>query len=276
MLHLAILASIIVFAVLFSVLQKRLRRARNEKLFNTPLEPSFVTLLRVHVPLYTQLPQNLRDELHGHINIFLHRKNFIGKGGVEITNKIRLVVAGNACLLLLQGNDRQFKGFSSILIYPETYEAPNMQHDGFVVSGGTSRRAGESWMRGPIVLSWTDVLSGSVDDRDGHNVVIHEFAHKLDEQSGHMNGQPLLNHDSHYEEWAKVLSEEYEALHKRAKRGKNRVLDAYGTVSPAEFFAVATESFFEKPVQMKKRLPELYEQLQTYYRVDPVSWRHDA
>ena len=188
--------------------------------------------------------------------VFLDTKKFIGRDGIEITDEIRVVVAGNACLLLLQGNGRRFTGFSSILIYPNVYVAHGVEHDGALATQKSSRRAGESWVKGPIVLSWANTHSGSVNAEDGHNVVIHEFAHKLDEQSGHMNGLPVLNNNREYKEWAAILSEEFSELQKRASRGKNRVLDEYGTVSPAEFFAVASESFFEKPTQMKKRLPE--------------------
>ncbi|MGR8947731.1 MAG: M90 family metallopeptidase [Gammaproteobacteria bacterium] len=270
--HLIILFGLVFFVVSIWFLRRHIRRTRMEKLFKTPLDARHVALLQKYVPIYAKLPQSLRNELHGHINIFLDRKNFIGKGGVEITDEIRFVVAGNACLLLLQGNNRRFYGFSSILIYPETYLAHDVRHDGFITSKRPSLRSGESWMRGPIVLSWADILAGSVNAEDGHNVVIHEFAHKLDEQSGHLNGLPVLRQASDYEQWSKVLSEEFDALHKRAEKRKNKVLDEYGTVSPAEFFAVASESFFEKPVQMKKRLPELYEQLQTFYNIDPASW----
>ncbi len=133
-------------------------------------------------------------------------------------------------------------------------------------------RAGESWHRGPIVLSWGDVLRGVEDPVDGFNVVLHEFAHKLDEQVGGTNGTPDLHKADHYDEWAAVLTNEYGALEKRVAKRKNVVLDEYALVSPAEFFAVATESFFEKPKKMKKRLPDLYDQLQRYYCVDPVSW----
>lgn len=236
------------------------------------LDSSWIDILQSNVSIYAKLPQALRQELHGYINILLDEKEFIGCDGIEITDEIRVTVAGNACLLLLQGNKRRFPGFTSILIYPTTYVAHEVNHDGLVATQQPSKRAGESWVRGPIVLSWADINHGSVNAEDGHNVVIHEFAHKLDEQSGHMNGLPLLREASHYQEWTKVLSEEYEALHERSKRGKNKVLDEYGTVSPPEFFAVASESFFEKPVQMKQRLPELYEQLQKFYNVDPVSW----
>ena len=269
---------IILFTLVFSIgliwyLRKHVRRVRREKLFKTPLEASRIATLEKYVTIYTKLPQSLREELHGHINIFLDEKTFIGREGIEITDEISVVVAGNACLLLLQGNKRRFTGFSSILIYPNTYIAHEVQHDGLLSTEQPSTRAGESWVRGPIVLSWGDIRSGSINAEDGHNVVIHEFAHKLDEQSGHMNGLPVLKNESRHKEWNKVLSEEYDALHERAKRGGNKVLDEYGTVSPAEFFAVASESFFEKPVQMKKRLPELYKQLQTFYNIDPVSWR---
>ena len=273
--HLIILFSLVFFVGALWLLRKQLLRRRLEKLFNAPLDSRYIELLQEHVTIYSKLPNVLRDELHGHINIFLDRKNFIGKSGVEISDLIRIVVAGNACLLLLRGNNRRFSGFSSILIYPDTYEAHDVRHDGLITTRRPSKRAGESWMRGPIVLSWSDVYAGSINAADGHNVVIHEFAHKLDEQSGHMNGLPVLQENSHYEQWSAVLTEEFDALHARAKKRKNKVLDEYGTVSPAEFFAVATESFFEKPVQMKKRLPELYEQLQTFYNVDPASWQKD-
>jgi Mlc titration factor MtfA (ptsG expression regulator) len=267
-----ILVSVVIAVLMFWFLRKHWRHARREKLFATALDSKLVIILQQSVPIYSQLPITLREELHGHINIFLDEKKFIGKAGVEITDEIRLIVAGNACLLLLQGNGRRFSGFTSILIYPQAYTSHQAQHDGLVTTEQPSRRAGESWVRGPIVLSWEDVHSGSVNAEDGHNVVIHEFAHKLDEQSGHMNGLPVLGSASHYKEWNEVLSEEYGALNERAKRGRNKVLDEYGTVSPAEFFAVASESFFEKPRQMKKRLPELYNQLQTFYNIDPVSW----
>jgi MtfA peptidase len=270
--RLIILSSLVFSMVLLWYLRKHVLRARREKLFRTPLDSSSIAILQKYVTIYSKLPQTLREELHGYINIFLDEKKFIGCEGLEITDEISVVVAGNACLLLLQGNKRRFTGFSSILVYPNAYIAHEMQHNGLITTEQPSKRAGESWVRGPIVLSWADIRSGSVNAEDGHNVVIHEFAHKLDEQSGHMNGLPVLRNESHYKEWNKVLSEEYSALHERAKRGNNKVLDEYGTVSPSEFFAVASESFFEKPVQMKKRLPELYKQLQTFYNIDPFSW----
>ena len=267
-----ILFCVIAAAVLVWFILKRLRQSRLQTLFSTPLNNDHVNLLLNNVGVYPLLPENLRLQLHGLIQIFLYEKKFIARG-IEITDEIKLTIAGNACLLLLQSDKNTFPGFTSILVYPETYVAHQTTHDGTLQTQETSRRAGESWMRGPIVLSWSDVISGSKIANDGHNVVIHEFAHKLDEQTGQMNGLPLLREQSHYAEWSKTLGAEYISLQERAKRRNNKVLDTYGTVSPPEFFAVATESFFEKPRQMKSRLPELYHQLKKFYQLDPEAWR---
>ncbi len=266
-----ILFGVIAAAAIIWFIRKRLRQSHLKKIFSTPLDANHILLLQNNVGLYSFLSENLRSQLHGLIQIFLYEKKFIGRG-IEINDEVKLTVAGNACLLLLQGERRTFPGFTSILIYPDTYVAHQTTHDGSLQTLETSRRAGESWMRGPIVLSWGDVLRGSLNAEDGHNVVIHEFAHKLDEQSGAMNGLPLLRDNSHYSQWTNILGAEYISLQERAKQGKNKVIDTYGTVSPPEFFAVATESFFEKPDQMKRRLPDLYQQLMIFYNIDPASW----
>ena len=238
----------------------------------TPLSDHYAAILQKNVSIYSRMPQELREELHGCINIFLDEKKFLGRDSVEITDDMRVTIAANACVLLLQGDKKYFPGFTSILVYPDTYVAHETRHDGMIATEQPSHRAGESWVRGPVVLSWADVERGSRHPRDGHNVVIHEFAHKLDEQSGHMNGLPLLRDKEHYTAWNQVLTEEFDALKDRARRGNNKVMDAYGTVSPPEFFAVASESFFEKSLQMKRRLPDLYQQLRTFYNVDPAGW----
>ncbi len=268
---LIILFCVIAAAALAWFIRNRLRQRHLQTLFSTPLDSHHIEILESNMALYTSLPQDLQSQLHGLIQIFLDDKTFISRG-IEITDEIKLTIAGNACLLLLQSKTKVFPGFTSILVYPDTYVAHQTTHDGSLQTIETSRRAGESWMRGPIVLSWGDVLRGSTDAKDGHNVVIHEFAHKLDEQTGNMDGLPLLREQSHYADWSTTLGAEYISLQERAKRGKNRVMDTYGTVSPPEFFAVATESFFEKSDQMKKRLPDLYQQLKTFYNVDPSTW----
>jgi len=263
----------ILTALLLWLSFKQLQKRQRQQLFLKPLSPEWIQILEKNVSIYSLLPEPLKKELHGRVNIFLNEKEFFGNGGLDVSNEIRITIAGNACLLLLKRDKRCFPGFKSILMYPDTYVAKQVTSDGMVESHEHSTRAGESWHRGPIVLSWADVMRGSLDPNDGHNVVLHEFAHKLDEANNAMNGLPVLRDHSHYAEWASVLSKEFDALLIRANRGTNSVIDAYGTVSPAEFFAVATESFFEKPVQMKTKLPELYQQLERFYDLDPAAWR---
>ena len=178
-------------------------------------------------------------------------------------------------MLLLNREPHYFPGFSSILIYPDSFESVEVNYDGLVEVHERTTRAGESWHRGPIVLSWGDVQRSLAKEADGFNVILHEFAHKLDEQAEGTDGMPDLHLADHFYEWAEVLTREYEALRTRVERRGNDVLDDYALESPAEFFAVATESFFEKPQRMKMQLPDLYRQLERYYCVDPAGWCRD-
>ncbi|MES9912076.1 MAG: M90 family metallopeptidase [Candidatus Sedimenticola sp. 4PFRAG1] len=258
-------------AIIWGIHRYRGSVLRN-RLFQEPLSPEHITIIERNVPLYTRLPKELHETLQGCVNYFLHEKVFVGCEGFEITDEIRLIVAANACMLIVNNRKGCFPGFETILVYPDTYIAREVSYDGLVEVHKESTRAGESWHRGPIVLSLTDVIRGSSNDQDGHNVVLHEFAHKLDEENGIMDGLPVLRESAHYKEWAEVLTREYDEFLDRVDRGKNKVIDEYGAVSASEFFAVATESFFEKSGQMRKRQPELYQQLQTLYGLDPAEW----
>ena len=245
-----------------------LHRARRNLLQHRPLAAAHIAILERNLPLYTRLPADVRARLHGCINLFLADKNFIGCEGLAVTEEMRLTIAGNACLLLAGRGGPCYPGFSSILVYPDTYVAEETHYDGLVQTTEASTRVGESWQRGPVVLSWADVLRGIRGHEDGYNVVMHEFAHKLDEENDIMDGLPVLRDSSQYAEWARVLSREYASLQHRP----SPLLDDYGAESPAEFFAVATETFFEKPAQMQRLLPELYQQLNSYYNLDPAKW----
>ena len=230
-------------------------RLKRDRLRKQPVSTAITSILNRNVDIYSLVPDDLKSELHGHINVFLAEKQFIGCGGQEISDEIRVTVAGLACLLLLNREATYFPGFSSILIYPDSYIVTEASFDGALEVHRESTRAGESWYRGPVVLSWKDVLRGAANVGDGYNVVLHEFAHKLDEENGNTNGLPVLPEREHYGEWAKVLGREYELLEGRVARGQNQVLDEYALTSPPEFFAVATESFFEKPAAMREQLP---------------------
>jgi Mlc titration factor MtfA (ptsG expression regulator) len=269
---LLILAGIALAVVAAWLLRRRARAQRFRQLAGTPLDAELVDLLRQHMPLYEHLPSELQLRLQGLVNVFLNDKSFFGSGNLEITDEMRLAVAGNACLLLLNQEDPRFPGSSTILLYPNTIVTQTVKHDGAIVREGQSARLGESWHRGPVILSWADVLHGVDNPEDGHNVVIHEFAHKLDEENVSMDGLPVLREHADYADWARVMSEEFAGLIKRTRSNHNRVMDGYGSTSPAEFFAVASEAFFEKGQHMKKRVPMLYAQLEQYYGVDPAGW----
>ena len=255
---------------------RRVRGARRRALFSAPLNPDYQQMLEQRVPLYRVLPEALKDQLHGRINIFLDEKHFTACGGLEITDEVRLVIAAQACMLLLNRGAKNYSGFKTILVYPDTYIAPDVEYDGMVEIHDEHERAGESWHRGPVILSWQDVIRDTSRIRDGRNVVLHEFAHKLDEENDHSDGFPNLSDRSQRQTWASVLSREYDALQRRVDRGESTVVDEYGAVSPAEFFAVVTEAFFERPVQLKENHPELYEEFTKFYKLDPYGWYSKA
>ena len=249
---------------------RAVRRARRKRLLAEPLQSGWREILEKNVPLYHRLPAELKGQLEGLINVFLAEKRFEGCGGLEITDEIRVTIAGQACMLLLNRKTKYFPKLSTIFVYPETYEAQQTSNHG--PAGGQARQ-GESWQDGPVVLAWNCVTGGANNINDGHNVVFHEFSHRLDQEDGTADGVPILENQSCYASWATVISREYEALQGKTKKRRRSVLRQYGATHPAEFFAVATEAFLEKSKQMKKKHPELYEELKNYYKLDPVTWK---
>ncbi len=247
------------------------KRRRRQRLRNQPFPPEWVAFIEHNVPYYRRLTPDEQKELQGHILVFLDEKTFEGCGGLDITDEIRVTIAAQACMLLLHRDTDYFPLLTSILVYPHHYFAESKHHlPGGVVHEDIEGRLGESWYRGPVVLSWDDILSGAADPYDGHNVVFHEFAHQLDSESGSNEGAPVLPHPSMYTAWARVLSQEYKKLLIDLQRHHQHLIDAYGATNPAEFFAVVTELFFEKPVALQKLHPALYEQLAAFYQQDPA------
>jgi MtfA peptidase len=243
------------------------RRRRRERLRAAPFPPEWDGILRRNVPLYGRLDEADRKELHGHIHVFLAEKHFEGCGGLTLTDEIKVTIAAQACLLLLHRETDYYRRLVTVLVYPSAYTAKGVEPiGGGVVLEGEVARLGEAWTGGVVVLSWDDVRAGASDIHDGHNVVLHEFAHQLDQEDGAADGAPILDQRSQYVAWARVLGVEYEQLRRDAERGRQSVLDDYGATNPAEFFAVATECFFERPVPMKAKHPDLYEELKGYYR----------
>jgi len=247
-----------------------IKRKRRERLRAQQMPTAWVEIIERNVPYYRRLSPEDRRELQGHVQVFLAEKRFEGCGGLEITDEIRLTIAAQACVLLLHRATDYYPQLRVILVYPHMYIAEaTRRFPGGIVVEGREIRLGESWMAGAIVLSWDDVLRGAADIHDGHNVVFHEFAHQLDAESGKAEGAPVLPRRSMYIAWARVLRAEYEHLLDDMAHQRRTVLDSYGATDPAEFFAVATEAFFEKPAELKTRHPTLYEQLKLFYRQDP-------
>jgi MtfA peptidase len=237
-----------------------------------PFPKEWAELLDRNVPLVRGLPEEDRRELERLILAFLEEKHFEGAGGFEMTDEVRVTIAAQACILLLHRDTDVYPDLDTIVVYPSTYVAPTRTHEGPVVIEGVVPRLGESWTRGVVVLAWDAIRSGTTSAHDGHNVVLHEFAHQLDQQDGSMDGAPDLGSGARYAEWARVLGEEYADLIDKVDRGRAADIDTYGATSPPEFFAVVTEMFFEKPAQLRALHPELYATLADFYRQDPESY----
>jgi Mlc titration factor MtfA (ptsG expression regulator) len=248
------------------------KRRRRERIVSEPFPREWRAILERDVPRVRTLNDDERRRLEQKIQIFLAEKPFEGCNGLTITDEIRVTIAAEACFLLLgRDDDDDYPALDVILVYPSAYRGKIVRNDGGVVIEGETSRLGESWSRGVVVLAWDDVLRGARAPGDGHDVVLHEFAHQLDQEDGAADGAPLLPDRRMYGAWSRVLGAEYARLVEADEEGKKTLLDKYGATDPAEFFAVATETFFERPQQMKKRHPELYEQLAAFYRQDPAS-----
>ncbi len=249
-----------------------LTRRRRIALRKHTLPPEWGAIIEQNVPFVAKLSDDDRAELAGHVQVFLAEKHFEGCGGLELTDEIRVTIAAQACVLLLHRETDYFGKLVSILVYPSTYVVSGERHIGSgIMSEDSEARLGESWVSGVVVLVWDSVLSGAQDMNDGHNVVLHEFAHQLDQESGAGNGAPILPHRSMYVAWARVLGQEFEALVNETRQRHRSVIDGYGATNPAEFFAVVTEAFFEKPRQLRAKHPELYAEFQHFYQQDPAS-----
>jgi hypothetical protein len=247
------------------------KKWRRKKIAQRPFPQDWPAIIENNVPLYNRLSQPDKHELHRHILIFLSEKRFEGCGGLKITDEIKLTIAAYACILLLHRQTDYYPGLHSILVYPNAYVAHSVEHlAAGVVAEGPEVRLGESWHRGSVVLSWDDVQSAAGDGGSPHNVVLHEFAHQIDTAFGQGDDTPVLQHSSAYRAWARILQKEYQQFCDDVEDNSYTVLDKYGATNPAEFFAVATEFFFQQPELLKTHHPDLYNELMLFYQQDPV------
>jgi len=273
-LGMVMLAGVILAVSPFWVRAMRSRRRRRWRKRSFPAE--WERVLQERWPRYRRLPEELRAGIRERILVLQAEKRFEACGGLAaVTDEMRVLILGQAALLLLGGGGRDyFPRLRSILVYPNAYRDQAERRFGWGEDDERDLgvRLGESWTSGSVVLAWDSVKHGAAGRHDGINVVFHEFAHQLDQDDGRSDGVPPLETQEDYLRWAEVFQARYEELLEEIHDGRAPLLDEYGATDPAEFFAVATETFFERPRRMRREMGDLDEELRRYYEVDPAGW----
>jgi len=267
-----ILAAAAILAVAYVLVSAALRRipAAPLRLPTDPIPDRWRGIVDESVPLARSLSSEERERLLRLVQLFLSDKHFEGCGGLTVTEEMKVTIAAEACLLLLHLEGPCYPSLRTVLVYPHGF-VPKFAHTPRTgeIAPVAPPLIGESWRDGVVVISWDDAVRGAQDAFDGSNVVLHEFAHQLDSEDGYGDGEPVLP-GSAVRTWGRVLSDEYQRLRADVAAERDSVLDGYGATNKAEFFAVATEAFFEKPAQLERDHPELYLQLKQFYRQDPA------
>ncbi|QDU35345.1 Protein MtfA [Poriferisphaera corsica] len=249
------------------------RRRRN--ILNDPFSAEWEAYLHKNMGHYDYLDTTEQKQLRDLTQVFIAEKDWEGCGGLELTDEIKVTIAAQACLLILGLDHILYKNVMTVLVYPSTvvpvYPAGYGDQHGIIQDEHCVPILGQAAMGGPIILVWDAVRRGGIHPEDGHNVVYHEFAHKLDMLDGEINGTPPLETRDQYKQWNEVCTREYKDLRRRAAAGKRTFLDQYGGKDVGEFFAVATEFFFDQPVRMEAEHNDLYEVLKGFYKQDPAT-----
>lgn len=267
---LVLAAGLLVIAVIVG--QPLVAARRRARLAARALGAGERALLRRRLPMYRRLPAPLCRRLDGLTAVFLGEKTFVGCRGLEVTPDMRLLIAAQACLLVLGRNGHCYDRLRSVLVYPSQFVAPeSWQDEHGVVTEEESVLAGQAWDVSRILLSWEDVAHPG---RRGepYNVVTHEFAHYLDHEADGTDGAPAFATAAERHQWRQLLQQELSALREALERGEEPYLDPYAAEDPAEFFAVVSEVFFAEPRELARRHPALYRGLVTCYRLDPAAW----
>ena len=250
------------------------RERRRRKLLALPFPDEWEAAIRRNVAHDRWLLTEERLHLRDLVRVFVDEKRWEGCGGLTLTDEIRVTIAAQACLLVLELPHDYYRNVHSILVYPSTVVVPARRPGAFEVPIRPVDAAlpilGQAQLRGPVILVWDAVRRTGRHPESGHNVVYHEFAHKLDMLDGRADGTPPLHGKAEYQAWTRVCSREYLFLRDQAKKGRHTLLDGYGATNEAEFFAVATEEFFDRPVALRGQHPELYGLLQAFYLQNPA------
>ncbi|NJD30491.1 MAG: zinc-dependent peptidase [Gammaproteobacteria bacterium] len=266
------LAAIAVLAWL--IVGPMLAARRRREALARPLPPEFVAHIERNVPARRRMPAELRARHDGLINAFLAEKDFVGCNGLEITDEIRVTIAALACLLVLARRGH-YDELHSVLVYPTAFWVEDeVEDEAGVVSQRRRELSGEAWEASRIILSWDDVLEAATAPGQGYNVALHEFAHYLDAEGLGLAAPPRESpvRVRSLTDWSADVADEFESMLDAVDRGEDTFLDPYAAEDEAEFFAVATEDFFERPVELKAARPRLYGLLQEFYALDPAAW----
>lgn len=249
-----------------------LRRRRRRRLRAQPFPDAWLAIVERNIPQFTRLDEAQRRELIGHAQVLLAEKRFEGCGGLELTDEIRVTIAVQAARLLLNRPDDYFPTVTSILVYPAavSHKRSEVLAEGIWEESEMGVAGLATGRQGAIVLAWDDVLHGLSEPGDARDVTLHEFAHELDYQDRAFDGTPSLESRAAYRAWGRAMQPAFDAHRAAVAAGERSVLDAYGATNPAEFFAVLTEHFFERPTELRDRHPPLYEVMKAFYRQDPA------
>lgn len=243
-----------------------IRRWRRSRIIErAELDPALWRATLQSLPFLAGLTADERARLRETVILFLHQKSIRGAAGLELDSAMQLMIAAQACILILNLDIDYYRGWVEVIVYPDEF-VPTIEYtdeDG-VVHIDREARAGEAWLQGPLILSWADVAPME----DGVNVVIHEFAHKLDMLNGDANGYPPLHAGMSREAWTTAFATAYDDFCRRVDSNENTAIDPYAAESPAEFFAVLSETFFENPRAVLTAYPQVYAQLKSFYRQD--------
>jgi len=248
--------------------------SRRARLTKSPLDPRARELFAARLRFWQWLSADERERLEKHVQVLLAEKRFEAAGGFVLDEPTRWLVAAQASLLLLHRNADYFPGVQSIVIYPKAFVTPVRRSlSGGAVLEDTEERAGESWSWGSVILAWDEIEEGlRYGDEDGYNVVLHEFAHALDRENGSEDGMPKLDDAVAEQRWASAFTPAFQEIGDltEGKEDPDTFLDPYAAESPAEFFAVVVESFFESPTELRDEYPAVYRELSHYFRQDPA------
>jgi Mlc titration factor MtfA (ptsG expression regulator) len=254
-----------------------IKNRRRRKLLAEPPPSEWLGLVEQNVWQYRALPDEDQRRLFEMARIFVAEKNWEGVRGQQIDDQVKLTIAAQACLLTLRRPDLDFDHVISVLVYPSGFVTPKHTYlsDGLALVGDEPVE-GVAWHRGPVILSWDEVRAAGLRETDGQNLTLHEFAHQFDMLTGAADGVPPMRNRQELRRWRQVTEAGMRRLESDCRRGRPGVLDSYGLESPAEFFAVATEAFFELPEELRMEQPPLYELLRDFYAQDPTAWSEEA